>query len=294
MTLFIIANPHAGAHQARQVVEKIKSNYPQLEQEIFYTATPDDEKCQVRRVLKSWTDDDRLLILGGDGTLSKVLYYLPEDIPFAYYPVGSGNDFAKALSLPDLATTMANLLAGTSRELTIFVDSAGVLLNSLDLGFSAWVVNRAAHSVVKQMLNRLHLGKLTYILLAILSLFKNPVASVQIKKINGVLLEIKDVYFFSLANNTYFGGGIMIWPSSTVFDANLHLVYAKGKNFWQRVLILLTLVFKRHQSSPYLKHQVLVSGTSLTFFDGTLLSVDGEIIQEHQISLTAQKRKIYL
>ena len=213
MTLFIIANPNAGARQASQVVEKIKSNYPQLEQEIFYTATPDDEKCQVRRVLKSWTDEDYLLILGGDGTLSKVLYYLPETIPFAYYPVGSGNDFAKALRLPNLAETMDNILAESTREITIFVDQAGVLLNSLDLGFSAWVVNRAAHSVVKQMLNRLHLGKLTYILLAILSLFKNPVASVQIKKINGVLLEIKDVYFFSLANNTYFGGGIMIWPS---------------------------------------------------------------------------------
>ncbi|OZV22159.1 diacylglycerol/lipid kinase family protein [Streptococcus sobrinus] len=294
MTLFIIANPHAGAHQARQVVEKIKKDYPQLEQKVFYTSGPDDEKNQVKYLLDAWTDDDRLLILGGGGTLSKVLYYLPEDIPFAYYPVGSGNDFAKALSLPDLATTMANLLAGTSRELTIFVDSAGVLLNSLDLGFSAWVVKQAAQSRIKSRLNQLGLGKLTYILIAILSLFKSSLASVTLKKPSGELIGLKDIYFFSLANNTYFGGGVMIWPTASVFSSQLDLVYAKGEHFWQRVLILLTLVFKRHQSSPYLKHQVLVSGTSLTFFDGTLLSVDGEIIQEHQISLTAQKRRIYL
>ncbi|EHI74641.1 diacylglycerol kinase family protein [Streptococcus criceti] len=293
MTLFIIANPNAGPHKAHQVVEKIQKDYPQLDQEIVYTTGPDDEKYQVDHVLSSWADGDRLLILGGDGTLSKVLYYLPEDIPFAYYPVGSGNDFAKALQLPDLDGTMATLLTGCTREITIFVDQAGILLNSLDLGFSAWVVKQAAQSKIKSGLNRFHLGKMTYVLIAILSLFKKPMASVQLKKGSGELLEVKDIYFFSLANNTYFGGGIMIWPSATVFDSNLHLVYAKGENFWQRLVILLTLVLKKHETSSYLNH-ALLDGLTLTFPDKTLLAVDGEILQCQQMTLTAQKRKIYL
>lgn len=57
--------------------------------------------------------------------------------------------------------------------------------------------------------------------------------------------------------------------------------------------ILLTLVFKKHETSPYLNHEILDSLT-LTFPDETLLAVDGELLNRRQVNLLAQKRKIYL
>ncbi|MBY5034053.1 diacylglycerol kinase [Streptococcus gallolyticus] len=293
MTVYIIANPHAGAHLAVDIVEEIQVKYPHLEKKIFFTTCPDDEKNQVQLALQTWKKGDQFIVIGGDGTLSKVLYHLPEDIPFAYYPVGSGNDFARALQLPDLATTIVNLQNGNTREITVFADEEGILLNSLDLGFAAWVVNEAAHSNIKCVLNRLYLGKLTYIFIAVLSLLKNPIASVNIQKNQQETLQLEDVYFFSVANNTYFGGGIMIWPTSTVYDSHLHLVYAKGETFWKRLTILLALVLKKHQISGYLQHEILESAT-LTIPDGSILEIDGEIVKSQKLSLTAQTRRIYL
>ncbi|MET3645120.1 diacylglycerol/lipid kinase family protein [Streptococcus gallinaceus] len=293
MTVYIIANPHAGAQLAVDIVEEIQVNYPHLEKKIFFTTCPNDEKNQVQLALQTWQEGDTFLVIGGDGTLSKVLYHLPQNIPFSYYPVGSGNDFARALQLPDLAATIANIEAGNTREITIFAAEEGILLNSLDLGFAAWVVNEAAHSTLKRLLNRLYLGKLTYIFIAILSLLKNPVASVKIQKNNQEILELDHVYFFSVANNTYFGGGIMIWPTATVYDSQLHMIYAKGETFWKRLAILLTLVFKQHQQSSYLQHEVLETA-HIKIPRESIVEVDGEIISSRELTLKAQKRKIYL
>ena len=74
MTLCIIANPHSGNHSAKEVIKRLKNKLNQ-EIAVFLTRYPDDEENQVNDVLETFQPEkDRLLILGGDGTLSKVLY----------------------------------------------------------------------------------------------------------------------------------------------------------------------------------------------------------------------------
>ncbi|MET3682691.1 diacylglycerol kinase family enzyme [Alkalibacillus flavidus] len=38
---------------------------------------------------------DCLVVLGGDGTLQEVIHGLKADIPIAFIPLGTGNDFAR-------------------------------------------------------------------------------------------------------------------------------------------------------------------------------------------------------
>ena len=68
MTLLIIANPHAGNRQALAVTKAIKHTYhkPVL---VFLTRCPDDEQHQVKRLLSQYQEGDKVLIIGGDGTL---------------------------------------------------------------------------------------------------------------------------------------------------------------------------------------------------------------------------------
>lgn len=147
MTLYIIANPHAGNHGAKQVISDIEKHHTS-DICTLLTRYKNDELHQVERLLKTFDPEkDKLLIVGGDGTLSKVLYHLPANLPFAYYPVGSGNDFARALGIvPNLEALLASL-TNLPKEITVYSYQEGLVLNSLDLGFAAWVVNQAAKNL---------------------------------------------------------------------------------------------------------------------------------------------------
>lgn len=292
MTLYIIANPHAGNHQAQATIDQVK-DLTKEKVRTFFTRWTDDEKYQVEEVLKFYRSQDSLLIIGGDGTLSKVLFHLPSHIPFAYYPVGSGNDFARALKLPDLQEILNSIEKNQKHPLTVFGYEKGLMLNSLDLGFAAYVVNEAADSKLKHFLNRCHLGKLTYILVAIKSLLKNPTASLTYQQTTGSWKTIENHFFFSIANNTYFGGGITIWPTATVFEDSLHLVYAKGDTFNQRIKILLSLISRKHQASTTLCHEELEQ-ISLEIPSETIVEIDGEILEVDKLTLSRQTRYIYL
>lgn len=294
MTLYIIANPHAGNHGAKQVISDIEKHHTS-DICTLLTRYKNDELHQVERLLKTFDPEkDKLLIVGGDGTLSKVLYHLPANLPFAYYPVGSGNDFAHALGIvPNLDTLLVSL-TNQPKEITVYSYQEGLVLNSLDLGFAAWVVNQAANSTLKTVFNKCHLGKLTYVATAIQFLLKNPLqASVSLESSEGDNLILNDHFFFSLANNTYFGGGIMIWPTATVHSENLECVYAKGETFFQRLTVLLSLVLKRHEKSSYLNHCSLKQVT-VNFPKESLIEIDGEVVSLNEITLSPQKRYIYL
>lgn len=293
MSLYIIANPHSGKGSAADIVEKIQNLCPQKEIRIFYTQKKDDEKRQVQAILTTFQKEDQIIIIGGDGTLSKVLFHLPAEIPFAYYPVGSGNDFAHSLPFPTLEEILQGMEEKKYQPLTVFGYENGILLNSLDVGFAAWVVHEAADSRLKHLLNQWHLGKLTYIFVAIQSLFKNPAATVafQVEEKEKVILE--NHFFFSVANNTYFGGGIMIWPTAGVKTDSLEIVATKGQTFFQRLSTLLALVSKKHQTCPYLQHQT-VEELWLEIPEGTIVEVDGEILDLQSLHLQKQTRYIYL
>ncbi len=293
MTLYIIANPHAGNHGAKQIINEIEKQ--DVESCIFLTQYKNNEAQQVKKILKTFeASKDNILIVGGDGTLSKVLHHLPAEIPFAYYPVGSGNDFARALHLTTDLEKMLVSLNKTPKEITVYSYQEGLILNSLDLGFAAGVVNQAANSTLKTVLNKCRLGKLTYIAMAIQFLLKNPIkASVSLESSEEAQMTLTDHFFFSLANNTYFGGGIMIWPTATVHSENLECVYAKGDTFLQRLSVLLTLVLKKHEKSSLLNHSS-VKKINLKFPEQSLIEIDGEIVSLEEITLLPQKRYIHL
>ncbi|MCS4487976.1 diacylglycerol/lipid kinase family protein [Streptococcus sciuri] len=291
MTLLIIANPHAGNRQALAVTKAVKHIYHKPIR-VFLTRFPDDEKHQVKRLLAKYQEGDKVLIVGGDGTLSKTLYYLPDTIAFAYYPVGSGNDFAHALRLPNLKMTLDRLDKEQTTEITVFTYQGGIVLNSLDLGFAAYVVKESSQSHLKFWFNKFHLGKLTYILTALKCLFKNPTANVSLTYEDGEKKVLLDLFLCSLANNRTFGGGVVIWPKASALTPRLEIVTAKGKTFRKRLAVLLTLVLKMHQHSSSLTHKS-VTRLSVDFEDDAIIEIDGEIVVLKHIDLIPQKRSIY-
>lgn len=291
MTLFIIANPQAGNGGADKIVDKVKNLVTSEEVTVLMTEKRDDEAYQVKRLLALMSDTDKLLVIGGDGTLSKVLFHLPVGIPIAYFPVGSGNDFAHALKLLNLENSIEAMLSNKVEPFYCYHFESGVIINSLDLGFPAYVVYTAEKSQLKYWLNKIHLGKLIYLIIALKSLFKSPLAQVEIVK-DGHNLKLDNLYLFSLANNTYFGGGITIWPNASALTPDIELVYASHLNLIQRINLLLHIVLNRHTKTNNLKHEK-ISDITVNFPQDSLIEIDGEIVTLNTIHLKKELHYIY-
>lgn len=293
MKLYILANPHAGHKQAHKVLASIADLYPNLELVPYFTRGMDDEVNQVNKILNQLDlQEDRLLILGGDGTLSKTLACLPPSYPFAYYPTGSGNDFARSLGIWDLNSVLHALLIGSSRPLTIVQSSLGTVVNSLDMGYAAQVIAYSENSKLKSFLNTVKMGKLTYLCFGLLSLFSPSLPPVRMW-IDGQEQVVEQLFFLSCANNTYFGGGIMIWPESSAYTSQIDLVWFSRGNFWSRVRALVAMLLGRHHHSPFLYHQTC-SQLVLATEETVALQIDGELVHTKEVRLSCQERRIYL
>lgn len=292
MILFILANPASGHGQAMKVIEKITKDYPELEVRSFVTRHAGDEPYQVSLVLTEYSDDDRLLILGGDGSLSKVLKELPPHIPFAYYPTGSGNDFARSLAIGRLDEVMKALMSDEKYPITLLTYKDGVVVNSLDFGFVARVISYSENSWLKNQLKKLGLGQLSYIIYAIKTLFTNQPVHLAVTT-QKETITLHNLFFITFANNRYFGGGIMIWPTSSVFIRDFDVVYIERKGLLHNTLSLLDLLFKRHLSSPRIQH-FTVDQLNLTVIKTDFSQVDGEVISLEETVLEGQERYMYL
>lgn len=293
MKLYILANPKAGSQTADNIIVKIRRQYPQFTLHIYNTRGVDDEYQQIQSIMEQFDPyQDKLLILGGDGTLSKALKYLPETVPFAYYPTGSGNDFARSMGIERLEQVIEALLTDRIHPITVLKSNLGIVVNSLDMGYSAQVIAYSVNSKLKKWLNSIKLGKLTYLFFGIRSLLSRAKLTVTVS-MDGQKQILEDVFFLSFANNTYFGGGIMIWPDASAHQKQIDLVWFKRGNLIQRIQALLDLLFKRHYQSSVLHHShaqvvTVAANQELT------LQVDGELCQSKEVTLSCQQRQIYL
>lgn len=290
--LLILANPSSGNGQASQVIERIRTDYPDLELIPFLTRAIDDEAYQVRQLLSDYRPQhDRILILGGDGTLSKLLKELPATIPFAYYPTGSGNDFARALAINNLDDVIAAILSNRQQEIGLMTYQGGVIVNSLDFGFAASVIAYTERSLLKKWLKKLGLGRLSYLIYAIKALFTPCSVTIDMQSAHHTLV-LNDVFFISFANNRYFGGGIMIWPEASVFNGCLDVVYIENRGFYHNVKALLDLLCHRHHNSRSI-HHLSAERLFLRTLSGSVAQVDGELISLVESDLVIQKRYFY-
>jgi len=161
---------------------------------------------------------DRVLVVGGDGTISRTLADADwaRDIPIGLIPTGTGNDFARSLGIPlgdvsaawQIATEGSAIFIDTMK--TSF-DQPGRLVNAITAGIGGQVA-KELESETKE-----NFGALAYWLAALQVLTDPPVFHLQLE-LDGKRLEMADAYAICLANGRYAGGGFAIAPSALLND----------------------------------------------------------------------------
>ena len=184
-----------------------------------------------------------LLIIGGDGTLNEAINGICDfdRVKIGYLPAGSANDFARSLGIlhKDKETIKAILDNKVRRVLDLgqvsYQDDGEVKRRffnvSAGFGYDAAVCAEVDRSCVKKILNRLRLGKLVYLFMAVKLLFTAPVVSMKILLTGEEEGEIKSIctkrgFFAVCMNHAYEGGGFRFCPEADPEDGILDLCLA--------------------------------------------------------------------
>ena len=173
---------------------------------------------------KAGNTPEAVVVFGGDGTLSEVADGLSLEAQpiLGLIPVGSGNDFAKAMKIPGKASDAMDRVLHAEKLLPLdlgetvcgdgthrrFAVSSGI-------GYDAAICDELNRSRLKKVLNRLHLGKLAYILLGLKQAATYKKASGVLTLDGGDAVELKNLAFLSVHNTAYEGGG---WPFAPQAD----------------------------------------------------------------------------
>lgn len=253
----IIVNNGAGTGSAVQVWKETKK-YLQ-EHEIEYNAyLTRYEKHAMKlagQICEKFPEGPiYLLVVGGDGTINEVLNGITdfERVRLGVIPTGSGNDFARNLGIiRDTGKDLEEIIACIEQE------QNGEKLQRIDLGEVSWegcekprifgisagagldaiVCKKALHSRLKKILNKFHLGKLTYLMLTVQTLFSMKTFEADVT-IDGETESYEKMIFAAAMNLRAEGGGVPMAPESTPDDGKISLSSAAGIPKWKTFFLL--------------------------------------------------------
>lgn len=195
-----------------------------------------------------------LIVVGGDGTIDEVVNGIRDcsKVTLGYIPTGSGNDFTRALRLPtEIHAALENIL-DHGRKIPMDVGRLSCGGNtyrfavSTGIGFDAAVCHRAAVSSIKVFLNKLGLGKLTYLVIALKWILSEHPMSAEIQMDGEKIRKFEHTYFTAVMNHPYEGGGFFFCPEAQVNDQMLDVIVVSELPKWKILLLLPTAFFGKH------------------------------------------------
>ncbi|MGD7044289.1 diacylglycerol/lipid kinase family protein [Jeotgalibacillus proteolyticus] len=254
MKVIFIVNPHAKNGYAYKRFLAVKNKGEANSIEYWVTSAPFEAVEKIRHYCENHVHEKTLFAgIGGDGTMHELVNATAR-FPHAYVTsiaAGSGNDFARHFSsfplLPESFHELSNW-DGTNEKhdaARFKGQKTGWFVNNLGIGFDAAVANSSNRSRFKKWLNRIKLGKLIYVYYLIYHLISYKPQSMKVQ-IDGKTLNLKKVWFITIANQPYYGGGMMIAPYARSDDGMLDLTIVHHLSRLKFLTVFFSVFFGGH------------------------------------------------
>lgn len=215
--MLLIINPVSGKKQGGKYAQMIVNKFTAAGFDIKAVFTKVDENAYDIAV-KHGASYDLIVCVGGDGTLKETscaINELGKDIPIGYIPMGSTNDFAHSLGIPDKPEEAVDaIINGEAHSVDMgrFGDTTFVYVAGFG-NFTA--ISYSASIRLKNMF-----GKNAYYLMAVKEFFKMKGYHARVEA-DGETFE--GDYFYAEASNSYSVGGLPILHNIGVrFDDGYH------------------------------------------------------------------------
>ena len=221
--LYIIVNPASKSGMGKRKWEafKEKLNQNSIVYEVFFTDKQNGATKCAKEVLEKMGSgsSDVLCVLGGDGTINETVNALngTENITLAYLPTGSSNDLARDMGISTKVEEALLPFLGAGKECRMDLGSVswsgdGVrrvrrFLVGCGIGYDAEVCAEALSSKMKRYLNRVGLGKLTYLGIGLKQMLAVRYARVSVRLDGKEILHLPRMLFVVCMLHRYEGGG---------------------------------------------------------------------------------------
>lgn len=242
------------------------------------------EATLARRIVDALPAGSRVIVIGGDGSLSQLLPSLHAGRHQAgLVPVGSGNDAAAAFGLGHggWRSALAHALHGPASPVDLgevrWTNARGfeqrsLFVSSLCAGFDAAVTRQALD------LPRWLRGKPRYLAATLAELLALRPFDLRVMA-EGRAIHAGPVLLASVLNTRTYGGGMPIAPDAQPDDGQLDLLLAEGMGLARVLTLLPRMLAGRHLGQPGVLHQhcariELQAATPLP------LAADGEFLGE--------------
>lgn len=278
----LIVNPKSGADRGPQLLPLLAERLRTLVLDLDVTVTTGEQDI-ARAATRAMEDRCELLfIAGGDGTINIAVRSVAAiagalgRVAFGIIPTGTGNDFAKALDLGEVAETAVDVLL-EAREIEV------------DLGFldDRPFVNISAGGFVADVSATLTeplkdaTGKLSYVIGGARALFGREPFSADIALPAGESSSWPgplELQMFAVCNARFIGGGYPIAPAALIDDGQLDVFLVKRTATIEFVGLLQKIAAGEHAGDDRILH-FRAAAFDLVFDRVVNVNTDGEVLR---------------
>lgn len=298
-----IVNPHARSGRGGKVWEELEPVLKNCKTayQVFFPRYQ-RHATQFVKELTSDLEEHVIVALGGDGTVNEIINGIADysKVTLGYIPVGSSNDFARYFQLnlrPQEALRQILHPSGYSYmnvgclccngKRKYFAVSSGI-------GYDAAVCHQAVISRMKVFLNKLGLGKLTYVTIALDQIFRVKLGEMTLTLNGEKQFTFERAYFAAAMNHPYEGGGFKFCPAADPCDDILNIIVVAGLSR-MKTLCLLPTAFKGWHTRFHGIHTFTCKTAEIECSEALPVHTDGEPIflkRKLHISLRPDKLRI--
>ena len=252
---YFIVNPKSSSGNGRKkwdlVANALKNR--NVDYKVYFTRQ-EGHAVFLSRKICTHHNDITLVAVGGDGTANEVLNGIADttQITFGYIPTGSSNDLARALKIPSDPLAALEIILNPKQLIDMNIgclaspDDRMSFAVSCGIGFDAAVCHEALHSRIKPFLNKIKLGKLTYLGIALKQLLLLKPSAMEVILDGNETYHYEDVYFITVMNQIYEGGGFMFCPDAKPDDGYLDICVVEQMSKLRALSLLPTAFHGNH------------------------------------------------
>lgn len=283
MKICIITNPNSGSAEQADSMKELISHRDDI---VLWESSgaPHGRELGKRAVDEGF---EIVAAAGGDGTVNSVLNGVMasgRQVTFGVVPLGTGNDLARTLALPeDARDAMAMLEVGRRERLDLIkVEADGIEtygLNAAAGGFSG-EVGEAISSELKA-----RWGPLAY-LIGSLKAVPEVRGHQTFVSFDGEPEEEIDAFNIVVANGRSVAGGKNVAPMANMQDGKLDVVIVHFGTILELANVGARLLAGNYLTSERVEHR-MASRVSVRSHPGMWFNVDGEMLTDKPVTFSA-------
>lgn len=209
---------------------------------------PSKRSSEFADLIRKHRDElDLVIIGGGDGTLNRVVDVLVEtQLPLGILPLGTANDLARTLGLPQSIPDACRAIAqGKRRSIDLGWVNGKYFFNVASLGLSVKITRRLSQGMKQRW------GILAYAISAVQALTQLHPFRAEIR-VDGETVAVKTLQI-AVGNGRYYGGGMAIAEDAAIDDQRLDLYSLEVKHLWQFIPLLWKMRRGQQASLPWVR-----------------------------------------